>query len=61
MHNYLLDILYAESGDRIWWTWGRNDIDAPFSVQEIEKCISPASLPKKAIENTSSLYAHYIK
>ena len=44
------DLLYAETGDRIWWTWGKADVDSTFTIVDVEKCVSPAG-GRPGIEN----------
>lgn len=44
------DLVYARSGDRIWWTWFADEVDHMFQITEIEKCISPLAI-RPAIEN----------
>ncbi|XP_064633270.1 uncharacterized protein LOC135491376 [Lineus longissimus] len=37
------DMLYARTGDRIWWNWNLQDMDPSFAIMEIEKCLTPMS------------------
>lgn len=37
----MTDLVYANTGDRVWWTWLKEEVDQLFNITEIEKCISP--------------------
>ena len=38
---FLTDLLYANTGDRVWWVWDVNDISSNFMLQETDTCLSP--------------------
>ena len=44
------DLLYAEIGERVWWTWGKDDVDSLFTLVQSEKCVSSVG-NRPAIEN----------
>ena len=49
------DLVYAQTGDRIWWTWdGQACVNAKkpqlFALMETEACLNPASRKSSAKE-----------
>ena len=34
------DLLYANTGDRIWWTWSSGELAYSFIITEADKCIT---------------------
>ena len=35
------DLLYANTGDRIWWVWDIQEVSEAFTILETEACLSP--------------------
>ena len=50
---FYTDLIYVESGDRIWWDWVTEEVGRAFYIMEVEKCISPIG-GRLAIENEAA-------
>ncbi len=52
-----LDLVYADTGDRVWWTWSVEDMpNTLIQIGEAEKCVSPiAGRPALEIQSTGKI------
>ena len=60
------DLVYAQTGDRIWWTWnGQACVNAKnpqlFALMETEACLNPASRKSSAKEGEGEKYCKHLK
>ena len=58
------DLIYAETGDRIWWTWSIEDMpNTPmFQIAEVEICVSPlAGRPALEVDSSGITGFYYIQ
>ncbi|CAH1782616.1 unnamed protein product [Owenia fusiformis] len=45
LEGFSKDMLAAETGDRVWWTWNPGNMDPAFSIMEMERCLTPTVKP----------------
>lgn len=53
LYMLFLDLWYAQTGDRIWWTWSGHHVDrmdSTFTICEIEKTLNPSSKQESSDE-----------
>ena len=52
------DLIYAETGDRIWWAWKHEDMRSAFLIQETDKVVSALASRPSLEEDGSGNHLH---